>query len=180
MGGQNQSFSRPWNTLLRGYPRPGLTGYNFRKLHNMPNVTRWFIKVGIIYFLLGVSLAIVAELDVINTRALLLPVYWHMIVTGWITQVIMGVSIWMFPRKHRDNKKRESVLSWLAFWLLNSGLVLRFLSEPFLPIVQNHLAVTSLMLTSAVLQVLGVIFYVAEIWPRLQTREKQKHQRSLS
>lgn len=146
----------------------------------MPKITRWFIKAGILYFILGVLLAIVAELPAINTGAFLLPVYWHMLVIGWITQVIMGVSIWMFPRKHRNKKKRETVLSWLAFWLLNSGLVLRFLSEPFIPLDQNSFAVTSLVLISSVLQVLGIVFYVAEIWPRLQSREKRKRQRSRS
>jgi len=146
----------------------------------MPKVTRWFIKAGILYFILGVLLAIVAELPAVNTRALLLPVYWHMLVIGWITQVIMGVSIWMFPRKQRDKKKRESVLCWLAFWLLNSGLVLRFLSEPFIPLVQNSFAITALVLISSVLQVFGILFYVAEIWPRLQSREKRKRQRSRS
>lgn len=140
----------------------------------MPTVSRWFIKAGMIYFATGVILVFLSEIPALNTGPLLLPVYWHMLVMGWITQLIMGVSIWMFPRKHRDRKKRESLLSWLTFWLLNTGLVLRFLSEPFIPLFQNSVVVTVLVLISALLQVFAIITYVAEIWPRLEPRKKRK------
>lgn len=139
----------------------------------MPKVTRWFIKAGILYFAAGVLLSFLAEIPALGAGPLLMPVYWHMLVMGWLTQLIMGVSIWMFPRKHRDKKKRESVLSWMAFWLLNSGLILRFISEPFLPIVQGNFAVTTLILTSVALQIFAILAYVAEIWPRLQPRRNR-------
>lgn len=35
----------------------------------MPKVTRWFIKAGIIYFVIGVILALVSELSTINAGA---------------------------------------------------------------------------------------------------------------
>lgn len=144
----------------------------------MPKVTRWFIKAAIFYFAAGVLLALFAELPAVSTGSLLLPVYWHMLVMGWITQVIMGVSIWMFPRKHRNKKKQEPVLGWLAFWLLNSGLILRFVSEPFLPVIQDSKIISALVLISSILQVSATIAYIAEIWPRLQPREKRKRNRS--
>ncbi|REL38590.1 hypothetical protein DYD21_01170 [Rhodohalobacter sp. SW132] len=143
----------------------------------MPRVTRWFIKAGIIYFITGVVLALVSEIPAVSS-GLLLPVYWHMLVVGWITQVIIGVSIWLFPRKHRDKKKRESVLCWLTFWLLNSGLMIRFLMEPFLPLIQHRPLATILALTSSLLQVAATICYIAEIWPRLQTRNERKRSRT--
>lgn len=144
----------------------------------MPKVARWFIKAGIIYFITGVLLSFLAEIPALNAGAMLLPVYFHMLVTGWITQVIMGVSLWMFPRKHRDKKKRESVLSWMAFWLLNSGLVLRFISEPFLPVIQNSTIISVLVVISSILQISAIAAYVAEIWPRLQSRKKRKRSQS--
>ena len=140
----------------------------------MPKVTRWFIRAGIFYFIAGVTLALIAEIPSVNAGPFLLPVYWHMLVMGWITQVIMGVSIWMFPRKYRDRKKRESLLSWLAFWLLNTGLILRFLAEPFIPLIQNSTSITIIILTSSTLQVSAVIAYILEIWPRLEPKHKRK------
>lgn len=108
---------------------------------------------------------------------MLLPVYWHMLVVGWITQVIMGVSIWMFPRKYRDKKKRESMLTWFTFWMLNTGLVLRFLFEPFLPVVQDGATIAMMVVTSSILQVAAIITYILEIWPRLQSKIQRKQGR---
>lgn len=136
----------------------------------MPRITRLFIKSGIIYFLIGIILALVAELPAVSTGALLLPVYWHMIVIGWITQVIMGVSIWMFPRKQRGKRKEETVAANTAFWCLNIGLILRFLAEPFLPFHTGELWMISIIVASSVLQVAAIGFYTAEIWPRVRAK----------
>lgn len=107
----------------------------------MPPITRWFIKTAIVYLLAGIILAFVSELPTVNAGPLLLPVYWHMIIIGWITQVIMGVSIWMFPRKKRHRKKTQSFSAVAAFWTLNTGLILRFLSEPFLPLFTDSFTI---------------------------------------
>jgi formate-dependent nitrite reductase membrane component NrfD len=140
----------------------------------MPPVTRWFIKTGIIWFALGVTLALVAELPNVQGSALLLPVYWHMLVIGWITQVIMGVSIWMFPRKKRNRKKESSSLATGAYFLLNGGLIIRFLSEPFLPLVTNSDIVPVVVIVSGILQVAAIMLFIAEIWPRVQPKKKLK------
>ena len=140
----------------------------------MPRITRWFIKSGIIYLFLGILLAFLSELPFIQSGSLLLPVYWHMIVIGWVTQVIMGVSIWMFPRKRRDRKKTETFFSVASFFSLNAGLLIRFLCEPFIPFfAENPLAIFVISL-SIILQLIGVLFYVAEIWPRVQSKKKRK------
>lgn len=138
----------------------------------MPKIARLFIKSGLIYFILGITLALVAELPQVHTGALLLPVYWHMIVVGWITQVIMGVSIWMFPRRGRGRDNPETTPAVLAFRTLNAGLILRFTAEPFLPFFRDHTVVAWVVVTSALLHLCAAIFYVMEIWPRVFTRKK--------
>ncbi|WP_340102490.1 hypothetical protein [Rhodohalobacter sp. 8-1] len=140
----------------------------------MPPVTRWFIKSGMIWFALGVTLAFVAEFPGVQGSALLLPVYWHMLVIGWITQVIMGVSIWMFPRKKRNRKKEQSLLATGAFFLLNGGLLVRFLSEPFLPLVTDSAVVPIVVIVSGIMQVVAIILFIGEIWPRVQPKRKRK------
>lgn len=139
----------------------------------MPPITRWFIKAGIFWFITGMILAFLSELPILSS-GMLLPVYWHMLVVGWITQVIIGVSIWMFPRKKRDRKKKQSNITVASFMLLNAGLVIRFLSEPFFPIAQGHSLITGFVIVSSLLQVLGILFYIAEIWPRLQPKSSRK------
>jgi len=140
----------------------------------MPTTTRWFIRSAVIYFVLGITLAFLAEFPSITGELSLLPIYWHMLVMGWITQLIIGVSVWMFPRKHRDKKARESFLVWSAFWTLNIGLILRFLSEPFIPAITDNQVIKISIVLSAILQWIAVLFYTIEIWPRLQNRKKRR------
>ncbi len=144
----------------------------------MPRITRWFIKSGMIYLFLGIVLAFLSELPFIQSGTLLLPVYWHMIVIGWITQIIMGVSIWMFPRKRRDRKKTETFAAIASFWSLNAGLIIRFLSEPFLPFFTKNPFMIIAISVSILLQMVGILFYVVEIWPRVQSRKKRKRSSS--
>lgn len=140
----------------------------------MPPITRWFIKSGMIYFILGITLAFIAELPFVNTGVLLLPVYWHMLVLGWITQLIMGVSIWMFPRKKHQRKTIQTIPAVLAFSFLNAGLFMRFLSEPFIPIIKSNRWMTGIVILSSSLLFLSVIFYMIEIWPRVLSKTKRK------
>jgi hypothetical protein len=140
----------------------------------MPPITRWFIKTGIFWFIIGMILAFLAELPILSTGALLLPVYWHMLVVGWITQIIIGVSIWMFPRKKRDRMKEQSKITVASFVLLNAGLVIRFLSEPFIPLLHGDFLISVSVIGSSLLQVLGILLYIIEIWPRLQPKSSRK------
>src|SRR5690625_3349180 len=140
----------------------------------MPRITRLFIKSGMIYFLAGIILALIAELPDVSTGNLLLPVYWHMIVIGWITHVIMGVSIWMFPRKQRGKRKEETFADNAAFWRLNIGLVLRFLTEPFLPFYINESEMVLFFVLSSLLQIAALGFYIAVISPRFRPRRVRK------
>lgn len=140
----------------------------------MPTTSRWFIKAGVIYFVLGITLVFLDEIPLMSSKLSLLPIYWHMLVMGWITQLIIGVSVWMFPRKHRDKKRRESILVWATFWTLNIGLILRFLSEPFIPLFKDSKVIQISIIVSALLQWIAVILYTIEIWPRLQNRKKQR------
>lgn len=140
----------------------------------MPTTSRWFIKAGVIYFVLGITLVFLDEIPLMSSKLSLLPIYLHMLVMGWITQLIIGVSVWMFPRKHRDKKRRESILVWATFWTLNIGLILRFLSEPFIPLLKDSKVIQISIVASALLQWIAVILYTIEIWPRLQNRKKQR------
>lgn len=144
----------------------------------MPPVTRWFIKSGMIWFILGVTLALITELPIGLSSSLLLPIYWHMLVLGWITQIIMGVSIWMFPRKKRNQRKNQSVLTIWVYFLLNGGLIVRFLSEPFLPFFANSTVVPTLVVVSGILQVAAIMLFIIEIWPRVQPKKNKSKNRS--
>ncbi|RMG67357.1 MAG: hypothetical protein D6715_04900 [Calditrichaeota bacterium] len=93
----------------------------------------------------------------------------HFLVVGWITQIIMGVSLWMFPRYRRDLPRGRDWLSWLGLIGINAGLGLRAVAEPAIAQGPSRWAAI-LLIFSAAFQLIGGLAYVANIWPRIKAR----------
>ncbi|PJF20314.1 MAG: hypothetical protein CUN56_16795, partial [Phototrophicales bacterium] len=68
----------------------------------MPTLSRWFIKIGMLYFIAGLMMGVVMLLQPVMgwtaSLQVLRPVYLHFLFIGWVTQIIMGVGYWMFPK----------------------------------------------------------------------------------
>ena len=99
-----------------------------------PALTRWFIKSALAYFvaalLLGVALAMPAVFALPPALAVLSPVYWHLFIVGWVTQLIFGVVYWMFPRYSKEQPRGNESLAQATYGFLNLGLILRAIVEP--------------------------------------------------
>jgi predicted membrane protein len=148
----------------------------------MPLISRTFIKAGMVFFALSLITSLLIELNVAALPGLI-PLFWHMLMVGWITQIIFGVSIWMFPGRNRDEGFKAQLWGWLTFIFLNTGLTLRVISEPMAGVTATGIW-NILLLLSAFLQVLAVTTYLIEMWPRImskkQQRKKRKRQRKRS
>jgi hypothetical protein len=99
----------------------------------MPKLTRWTVRIGMLYLLLGLLGWLVYTYDQVGTLAgnwsALRPVSIHFITVGWLTQIIFAVMYWMFPIISRENPYGEKWIPWLGFWGLNLGLWFRALFE---------------------------------------------------
>lgn len=138
----------------------------------MPTLSRWLIRTGlgccVAAFLLGVALAVPALRAAHPALAAAWPAYIHLLVVGWITQLIMGVAYWMFPRVQRRAAGGESA-GWVAYATINLGLLCRLIGEPLVGLPAGGVSVWLLPL-SAALQLAGMLTFVAVIWPRVRTR----------
>jgi hypothetical protein len=101
--------------------------------------------------------------------ATLSPTYLHMLVVGWLTQLIFGVIYWMFPIISKENMRGNPKLAWAVLILLNGGLVLRITCEPSRALNANDLNGIGLVL-SAVLQVCAAYLFIVVCWPRVRER----------
>lgn len=141
----------------------------------MPRIARVFIKTGLVYFLASLLLGLAAEFDWLQFPGIV-PLFWHMLMVGWITQIIFGVSMWMFPGRTREEGFKAQFWGWLTYIFLNIGLILRLIAEPV-----TYLAIGSLwkvmIVVSAVSQVLAALTYTIELWPRIQSKEERRRQR---
>ncbi|MGW8249659.1 MAG: hypothetical protein ACWGO1_03380, partial [Anaerolineales bacterium] len=68
----------------------------------MPVLTRWFLKSSLLFLvlsaLLGVLLAARAPLGLPGAIGAFNPLFFHLFMVGWVTQLIFGVVFWMFPK----------------------------------------------------------------------------------
>jgi hypothetical protein len=122
-------------------------------------------------YLLAAFLSAVSMQEPIATRLPLLwalwPTYVHLLVVGWLTQLIFGVAYWLFPRYSAERPRASERLGWAAFALLNLGLLLRVVGEPWYRVAGKGGAI---LVLSAVLQLLATWAFVVNTWPRVRER----------
>lgn len=139
----------------------------------MPRLTRYFIKAALIYFVLGLLIGVLlvagSVIRVPPQVAALFPVYLHVLVVGWITQLIAGVAYWMFPKYSKESPRGNERLSWGVFILINVGLVLRIIAEPLVS-TQPGSSIGWLLVVSALCQLLAGWGFVFNIWTRVKER----------
>jgi len=141
----------------------------------MPKISRLFIKTGLIYFLASLMTGIAIEID-FAALPVLYPLFWHMLMVGWITQIIFGVSMWMFPGRSREEGFIAQPWCWLTYFFLNSGLLLRIVAEPMLT-YGNRSIWNALVIVSALLQFSAGVTYLVEMWPRVQSKSQRRRNR---
>lgn len=139
----------------------------------MPTLTRWYVKTAFVYLVAGMVLALLLALaqvvDLPQVLSAAGPVYVHLFIVGWITQLIMGIVFWMFPKYSKERPRGSERLAAATYGLLNVGLVLRALGEPARAV--NPAAQWGwILVASALLQWLAGLCFVANTWGRVKER----------
>jgi uncharacterized membrane protein HdeD (DUF308 family) len=124
-----------------------------------------------LYLIAGFALGALLLLNgIVRLPAVLLaaqPVYFHLLMVGWITQLIFGVAFWMFPKLSREQPRGSERLGWLSFYCLNAGLLIRAIAEPWNSVAANPV-IAWLLPLAAVLQLIAGWAFVANIWGRVK------------
>jgi hypothetical protein len=136
----------------------------------MPTLTRWLVKAALAWLVAALALGVTMQLPAAAEAPLLRvawPTYLHMLTVGWLTQLIVGVALWLFPRYSAARPRGSERLGWVTFIGLNLGLLLRVLGEPGWALgYDTHL----LLSVSALTQLAAVGAFVLNVWPRVRER----------
>jgi cbb3-type cytochrome oxidase subunit 1 len=139
----------------------------------MPRLARWFIKAGLLYFVLALITGVLLQARTVIAlpawTSTLNPVYIHLLAVGWITQLIIGVAYWMFPKFTKEQPRGSETLGWATFILLNMGLILRVISEPRVA-MHTEPDLGWMLAVSAVLQTAAGWLFVINTWSRVKGR----------
>ena len=136
----------------------------------MPTLTRWFIKSAILYLVAALALSVAMQsplADHFSILRVIWPTYLHLLVVGWLTQLIFGVAFWLFPKYSPASHRGSDRLGWICFALLNIGLLLRVVAEPLQGLGWQA---GPLLVGSAVAQLLAGWIFVVNTWPRVKAR----------
>ncbi|HEY3310674.1 MAG TPA: hypothetical protein VGK00_03445 [Anaerolineales bacterium] len=130
----------------------------------MPRLSRFFIRAALIYLFLGFTFGglILANKGIPFAPLLwaLLPVHIEFLISGWLTQLALGVVFWILPRHPVGPPRGDERWSWVAFGLINAGILVYSLT-PFV-------SISWLGLTARSLEVAGFAAYVAGNWTRIK------------
>lgn len=135
----------------------------------MPILTRWFLKAALVYLVLALYAGILLALPGETLISGLFPVYIHTLAFGWLTQLIFGVALWMFPKYSSAQPRGHEWLGWATFILLNIGLTLRVIFEPLHGISPSTFS-SWMLVIAAVLQWLSGLAFVANTWTRVKEK----------
>lgn len=139
----------------------------------MPTLSRWFIKIGMLYFVVGLTMgAVLLAQPVMGwspSLQVLRPVYLHFLFIGWVTQVIMGVGYWMFPKYTKEQPRGREWLGWAMLILLNVGMILRTIGEPAVVLAPQAGLGWTLAVASLFLLLAGWGF-ILNTWGRIKER----------
>ncbi|KXK50302.1 MAG: hypothetical protein UZ13_02601 [Chloroflexi bacterium OLB13] len=139
----------------------------------MPTLSRYFIKTGMLYLIAGLAMTLAMFLQPLLGWSSVLqafyPVYLHFIFVGWVTQIIMGVAYWMFPKKSKEDPRGNPLWGWAVYVCLNVGLLLRAVGEPTMAVNPASGWGWTLTLAAALMLAAGWIF-VCISWNRVKER----------
>jgi len=130
---------------------------------------RWMIKTALVYLFLGILIGFltflsqrIPELAWISSWR---TVHVHLILVGSVIQIIMGVALWMFPRRKEPpgwTTEQEGMTLYVGF---NAGTVVRSLFEPF---AHSGLLSCFLTLSGMASQILSLLYFLFLIFQRIR------------
>jgi hypothetical protein len=139
----------------------------------MPTLSRWFIKSGMLYFVAGLLMGALLMAQPVmgwsSSLQALRPVYLHLLFIGWVTQIIMGVGYWMFPKQSQESPRGSERLGWAVLILLNVGMILRSIGEPAM-ILAPQAGLGWMLAAASLCLLLAGWGFIFNTWGRIKER----------
>lgn len=139
----------------------------------MFSTVRYFIKTSIIFLLLGIVTGVYMLFSKLYLNIWphpeLVSAHTHIILSGSVMMMIMGVALWFFPRPDKGDTLYKPELILVSYYLVTVSAIVRFISQISSSFVIPDEVVKFLLLISALGQVLGMIVFFVSIWGRIRS-----------
>jgi hypothetical protein len=145
----------------------------------MDPVSVRLVRTSLLWLVLGFTLGALMLSDALvpgDWRAWFAPTHGHILFVGWFLQFAIGVAYWLLPRKRTPERPfgYNERGAYVAFGLLNSGLLLRVIAEPPGRVGNGGDLVDVALAVSSVLQLAAIVIIASQIWPRIVPRRSAR------
>ena len=131
----------------------------------MRRLSVWTVRAALLYlgvgFFLGALMLTQKGLPFDPAMLRLLPLHIEFVLFGWTLQLAMGVAFWILPRFSHEPRYGNQAFGWLAFVLLNGGVLCAGLG-------QWLGAASFVVLLGRLAEVSAVLFFLGHAWPRVK------------
>lgn len=131
----------------------------------MPRLSVWMARTALLHlavgFALGAVLLIHREWPLHGQVPRLRPLHAELLLIGWTVQLAMGVAFWILPRFRSGPERGREWPAWLAYLLLNVGVLT----------AGTALTVSgpgALALAGRAAEGLAAAAFAAHAWPRIK------------
>lgn len=141
----------------------------------MPRESRLFVKTGLLF--LGLTFALGGVLLIVEAFGRPVPAaaiieHVHMGDVGWLVNIVIGIALWMLPlnreRFPATNGRYPPGIAYACFALLNGGLAVRLIAEPWYQLGSSPPLAAALLVLAAVAQPLAIALFVFVAWQRVR------------
>lgn len=127
----------------------------------MERIIVWYLRMSVVYFVLGVVFGVVMLLQAGET-GYYLPVHVHLNLLGFMPMMIYGVGYHILPRFSGRNIY-SPLLMRIQFWLGNAGLIGMAISWPFVRGATNVSLFDAVLIASAFFSLISIVFFAINI-----------------
>lgn len=139
----------------------------------MFSTVRYFIKTSIIFLLIGLlsGLYLLFAKSYLNIwpHPELVSAHTHIILSGSVMMMIMGVALWFFPRPEKDDPLYKPGLILISYYLMTISTSVRFISQVISSVIAPNEILKFFLFISALGQIAGLIIFFVSMWGRIRS-----------
>ncbi len=135
------------------------------------------VKSSFCWMIIGISMGALMLVDHLvpgNWRGWFQPTHGHILFVGWFVQFVIGIAFWLLPRKRLPELPLGygEHKAFFALGCLNVGLACRVIAEPYYRGGYDYVWIDAMLVASSILQVVAVVIFVSQMWPRIYGKNR--------
>jgi hypothetical protein len=99
----------------------------------------------------------------------LVSAHTHIILSGSVMMMIMGVALWFFPRPEKDDPLYKPGFILFSYYLMTISTSVRFISQVISSVIAPNEILKFFLFISALGQIAGLIIFFISMWGRIRS-----------